>query len=285
MKKMPEHYIDLFVTDLEAHLGIGCGGNETSILKTVAELSNSPLTILDVGANKGQYTGLALSTIPAECLAAIHCFEPSQSAREEFVKNEFRTGLVHLHPYAVSSSVGRSSLFADEAGSELASLHRRKLDHFQIMHGQHQETVNLTTIDSFCDTNEIEQVHLLKLDIEGHELSALEGAQRIFTEDRVDCVQFEFGGCNIDSGTHLQDFFYWFKDRRFTLFRSLPSGRFLRIANYSEVDEKPRHSLFLAVSDRFDFCRRFHDSIIFRNPSMRKKPNGEISSNASETPD
>ena len=49
-------------------------------------------------------------------------------------------------------------------------------------------------------------------------------------------MQFEFGGCNIDSWTHFQDFYYFFRDAGFRLYRLGPKGLDL-IERYSELDE------------------------------------------------
>ena len=45
-----------------------------------------------------------------------------------------------------------------------------------------------------------------KIDIEGNELNALHGAQRMLDEGKIDVIQMEFGGCNIDSRTYFRDF-------------------------------------------------------------------------------
>ena len=42
--------------------------------------------------------------------------------------------------------------------------------------------------------------------IEGNELNALHGAQRMLDEGKIDVIQMEFGGCNIDSRTYFRDF-------------------------------------------------------------------------------
>jgi hypothetical protein len=50
---------------------------------------------------------------------------------------------------------------------------------------------------------------MVKMDIEGHELTALKGFGAALDVARV--LQFEFGGCNIDSRTYFQDFWYFLK--------------------------------------------------------------------------
>ena len=52
----------------------------------------------------------------------------------------------------------------------------------------------------------------------------------------VRSIQFEFGGCNIDTKTYFQDFWYFFKERDFDLYRISPLG-LIRILEYKESDE------------------------------------------------
>jgi hypothetical protein len=50
----------------------------------------------------------------------------------------------------------------------------------------------------------------LKIDVEGNELKVMQGAQEMIKADKVDYIQFEFGGfgcCNTASGTCFYDFF------------------------------------------------------------------------------
>ena len=73
--------------------------------------------------------------------------------------------------------------------------------------------VIIRRMDDFCREKAIGHIHFLKLDVEGHELKALEGAHEMMASDAVDFIQFEFGGCNIDSRTYFQDFYYLLKDK------------------------------------------------------------------------
>ncbi len=47
----------------------------------------------------------------------------------------------------------------------------------------------------------------MKIDTEGHELFVLQGARRLLTAKAIGAVQFEYGGCNIDSRVLLRDLF------------------------------------------------------------------------------
>ena len=97
----------------------------------------------------------------------------------------------------------------------------------------------------FCEQNKIPSIDFLKLDVEGHELAALKGGKKMFEEGKVKIVQFEFGGCNIDSRTFFRDYYNFFKTD-FDLFRILSNG--LRpMENYSEKLEVFQSANYLAV--------------------------------------
>ena len=49
-------------------------------------------------------------------------------------------------------------------------------------------------------------------------------------------IQFEFGGCNIDTKTYFQDFWYYFLDKNFLIYRITPRGPKL-LNFYNEIDE------------------------------------------------
>jgi FkbM family methyltransferase len=185
--------------------------------------------VLDVGANVGEWSAAFHELRPD---STIHAFEPSSVAfasLEEKFRN--RTN-VQCHQLALGKSSGTVNLWADCAGSSLASLTKRNLDHFGLSFSV-AEKVEITTADSFCAEKNLRPSGL-KIDVEGHELDVLEGAGEILGGLKV--IQFEFGGTNIDSRTYFQDFFYFLRPRGFRLWRLAPSG-LIEVSDYSELDE------------------------------------------------
>jgi len=79
-----------------------------------------------------------------------------------------------------------------------------------------------------------EVIDYIKIDIEGHELDALRGMGERVSDVKI--IQFEFGGCNIDTRTYFQDFWYFFKSKNFRIYRITPAGCKL-IPAYKESDE------------------------------------------------
>ena len=72
------------------------------------------------------------------------------------------------------------------------------------------------------------------MDVEGHELNVLYGFGDLIYKTKL--IQFEFGGCNIDTRTFFQYYWYFFLDKNFIIYRITPRGCKL-IRNYSEDDE------------------------------------------------
>ena len=63
--------------------------------------------------------------------------------------------------------------------------------------------------------------------------------------DAITNILFEFGGCNIDSRTFFQDFFYLLKDK-YHIYRVLQDGLF-QISEYREIYEIFLTTNFLEV--------------------------------------
>jgi len=62
----------------------------------------------------------------------------------------------------------------------------------------------------------------------------------------IQIIQFEFGGCNIDTKTFFQDFWYFFKENGFAIYRISPKGPLL-LDKYREADETFRTTNYVAV--------------------------------------
>ena len=197
-----------------------------------SRLSNlhNQLILFDVGANTGHYS-VELSNIFSGKNFNIHSFEPSKKTFEQLVRTTSQIPDIHLNNFGFSDNEDNHLLYSNGDGSALASIYHRNLDHFGISMDISEE-IKLTTIDSYCKMNNINQLHFLKLDIEGHELSALKGASNLLEQKKINFIQFEFGGCNIDSRTYFQDFWYLLNEN-YTIYRIVKNG-LQRIKTYNQ---------------------------------------------------
>ena len=199
---------------------------------------------VDVGGNVGNYTAALLKRFPE---ARVVTFEPS-STNIALLRDRFGSEpRVTLVPAAVSSTAGEAQLFSDVPGSGLGSLTKRDLSHLNLSFEETESVQTIRLEDYWRDTLQGQRIDILKLDIEGHELDALQGAGEAIASTRA--VQFEFGGTNIDTRTYFRDFWTFFKDHGFAIYRITPFGN-LPIVKYSEREEVFTTTNFIAVSKR-----------------------------------
>lgn len=203
-------------------------------------LNKSVELCIDVGGNKGFYTEEIIKKKP-NCSVII--FEPSNSnakyLKEKFINNN----KIKIEQFALSNMNSKTYLFSDFDGSSKASLTKRKTDYLGI---DFSLTENIETIrfeDYWKDKLGRKNIDLFKLDIEGHELDALKGMGEAINYTKI--IQFEFGGCNIDTKTYFRDFWYFFKEKNFDLFRISPIG-LVKILNYAESEEFFSYTNFIA---------------------------------------
>jgi FkbM family methyltransferase len=239
----------LLISELEYLQGTGAGaGVDTSgeeILLKILRGSDREKTIFDVGANVGEFTEMIDSNVDN---TIIHLFEPQSGLAKELSDNYASDENKSVNGCALSDEESQTAIHYNEEGSGLASMSKRRLDHMGIEFDK-EEVVKTETLDNYCKRNGVEEIDLLKIDVEGHELNVLKGAEEMLSSQSIECISFEFGGANIDSRTYLQDYFYFFDEYGYTIHRILPRGTLYELDSYSELDEKFRTTNFVAVKD------------------------------------
>lgn len=181
-------------------MGYGVSTPESSgelrLLDTLPQLN----VIIDAGANRGAWAVEARKRWPS---ASIHAFEPAADTFDLLTAAVGDT--VTCRRAALGDTPRTMTLHKVPGIDALASLHQRDIAEHNLAMTD-TETVDAVTLDGYCVDNNIDRIDFLKLDVEGHELAVLAGASRLLAEGRIARIQFEFGGCNIDSRTYLRDF-------------------------------------------------------------------------------
>lgn len=191
-------------------------GNVIKVDKTV---------LFDIGANVGGYALLKFFSN-----SEIHCFEPAKGTYETLSKNVQSPNAI-LNNFGISDEPTESTLYYDNKdNSGLSSLYNR-----QIFESAYSETVKLDTLENYCAVKEVSHIHFLKMDIEGNELNALNGAQKLIKSNVIDAIQIEFGGCNIDSRTYFRDFWNLLHEN-YRIYRVLLDGLY-EVTEYDEILE------------------------------------------------
>ncbi|HKO91318.1 MAG TPA: FkbM family methyltransferase [Polyangiaceae bacterium] len=149
--------------------------------------------VFDVGANVGvtakRYAGL----FPE---AQIHCFEPFPDSHDALTRAFPSSQRVHAHAVALSAEVGTRTFYVNKASVTnslfpTSETYRERHARSDITTTTGSITVPTTTLDEFCSQHGIEHIDVLKLDIQGGELLALRGAERLLRASAIDVIYSE----------------------------------------------------------------------------------------------
>jgi len=187
--------------------------------------------ILDVGANVGKYSALARSLNQD---VRIYAFEPHPVTYAVLEQTATSLNFTSINA-AVGSEDGEITLYdyASNDGSSHASMYAGVIEGIHKGGKPVSHKCPILSLDGFCKERDIDEVRLLKIDVEGHEMAVLQGASRLITNKRVKMLHFEFNEMNIESRTYFKDF--WdFLAADYDIYRMLPDG-LVPIRNYSPV--------------------------------------------------
>jgi FkbM family methyltransferase len=229
--------IEAFEMFSSALLGRGGGSGwdakgQNAALSRHINGKQSPLVIFDVGANNGAWIeGLASHMGQPE--ASYHLFECAPYCFEPLAKRASRLNSAKIIKKAVSNVNGTVTLHLPRFGSGLASLHERHDTSIDNADFDRLEVESIR-LDDYAEENEIQYVDVLKIDIEGHELFALEGAEKLLSRKGIGTIFFEFGSSNLNSRTYFKDFWNLLKPLGYDLFRVIPGGNTIEVQKYDD---------------------------------------------------
>jgi FkbM family methyltransferase len=148
--------------------------------------------IFDVGAHIGAVTQRYRQLFPR---AWIHCFEPFPTSFSMLLQAAENDPRIRCHQLALSSTRGVEALHANASpatNSLLATDTRGQFYWGQgLLDTRKQLQVTTNTVDSFCLEMGVEQVDILKLDVQGAEFSVLQGATRMLRRGLISLIYTE----------------------------------------------------------------------------------------------
>lgn len=201
-----------------------------------------PRVFFDVGAHMGEYSGEILKVYGSG--AEIFCFEPARATYDVLQDRMKGNSNVRLFNIGMSDEEGSVDLYSDTLASGRASVYRRGAPGGPD-DACTSERIELGTVDGFCEKEGIGRIDLLKIDVEGHELSVLKGAQRMVSSGSVLYIQFEFSEFNMESRVFFRDFFDMLTPR-YSMYRILRRG-LAPIDEYNAYQEVFKTTNYLAV--------------------------------------
>ena len=141
--------------------------------------------VLDIGSNYGSYSYITLFNNNIE----VHAFEPNTEVVQEFntILTTNRIPNVSVHPMGLSNSIFNAELSFPTFNVGMGKLSSIK------KHKNRIQNCRFTTLDSF----NLQQVDVVKIDVEGHELEVLEGAKETFMRCKPKFLQIEINSGDV----------------------------------------------------------------------------------------
>lgn len=148
-------------------------------------------TIIDAGASTGDISQRLANLFP---LATIHAIEPYPPFHESLESIASKNKCIRPAKLALSDQNGSKFLQINKSegtNSLLTANENGKAIYGDLLSTTGEIKVKSQTLDDFIHENAIEQVDLLKLDLQGSELPALTGASETLSKGKIKCVLCE----------------------------------------------------------------------------------------------
>ena len=151
------------------------------------------LMIFDVGAHKGQTSSHFFKLFPQ---SFIHAFEPSPYLFAEIEKNLSKRINIRYHNFALGET--NEKAFLTRPDSDLCG---------QVVKTQKNNSTSISVrrLDEFCLNEKISAIDLLKIDVEGNELSVLKGASGMFERNAIRAIFLE---CDFNKEDRQHSYFF-----------------------------------------------------------------------------
>jgi FkbM family methyltransferase len=148
-------------------------------------------TVIDIGANRGQFALCARRLYP---LAQIFSFEPLRKPAGAWMRNFGADPRARLFSKAIALQSGSATMNVSrwDVSSSLLPFAQAQHDNFPFTEEASREIVETATLDSCIEERLIGDRALLKLDVQGFELSALQGCERLLGRFRYVYVEASF---------------------------------------------------------------------------------------------
>jgi len=136
----------------------------------------APRTVLDIGANAGQFTVTAAKLFSG---VTVHSFEPIPSVVRELARNVRTLHNVRVHPMALGDTDGHVEFHVNthSHSSSILKLGQAHLTAFPDATEQKTISVPVSTLDNALANVRLVRPALLKVDVQGYEMRVLAGAK------------------------------------------------------------------------------------------------------------
>ena len=164
---------------------------ELPLTEALFRLASPGDIVIDGGANIGYATSILGARIGKT--GTVHSFEPNPRVFGELRKNvalweeRGQRGAFVLHQEALGADEGFATLHVPDSSDSNAG--RARIESSRIDEPGTRLDVTVTALDNLFANGE--KISVVKLDLEGFELTALQGMQKLLHERRIDAIVFE----------------------------------------------------------------------------------------------
>lgn len=164
------------------------------------------LVIFDVGANVGDWSAALLKRLADSSVdesTDLYVFEPVPSTVDSLKSRlGYSNSCLHYEQVALSSEDGEGAIHVRGHNAGTNSLYPES-------RGDDEKVVRISkvTATSFCQAANIQHVHLLKCDTEGHDMEVIRGASPLLAAERIAVLQFEYNHRWVYARNFLRDVF------------------------------------------------------------------------------
>ena len=148
--------------------------DELDLLVGILNAMEDPV-VLDIGANIGNHT-----LVFSRYAHAVYSFEPIKEIFSVLVRNVNQNNINNVHAFnkALSNHDEQRTIYVNRSGNLGASSLHRRLDESE------ESAIDLVRGDDFLSRLGVEGVDLIKIDVEGHEFSVIEGLENRINHSR-----------------------------------------------------------------------------------------------------
>jgi FkbM family methyltransferase len=142
-----------------------------------------PTTVFDVGANTGMTSRYMRKFFPK---ARIHAFEPVNSTFQLLEKNLSHDPLIKLNQVALGDRDDVVPIEVDAYSQQSTFIHTANAK-------RTLESVTMIQLDSYCKSESVASIGILKMDVQGYECQVIEGAKHLIDDGKISFVYTEVG--------------------------------------------------------------------------------------------
>jgi len=159
-------------------------------------------TIIDIGANKGQFSLAVKSIYPK---AKIFSFEPLTNPANKFKKLFKNNKKINFFQSAIGTKKDLVDIYVSKRddSSSLLKIGKNQTTIFPGTKESHKEKIKIAPLSYYLNKDDLHQPSLMKIDVQGFELEVIKGCQDLLIN--IDYIYVECSFVELYEGQALAD--------------------------------------------------------------------------------